>query len=70
MTRDEKKNLSSLIWKMENMIKSIETDGALQKDADGGYTHNAMVARLKAKAILDDLQQSADNGRLQCDREW
>lgn len=70
MTREEKKSLSSLIWKMENMIKSIETDGALQTDADGGYTQNAMVARLKAKAILDDLQQSADNGRLQCDREW
>jgi len=61
MTKKEKVQIDNILFRLNTILECADADNTLCVDADGAYTHNAMVLRNHIHAIIKDLQVSIEN---------
>lgn len=58
MTKKEKVQIDNLRFRLNTILECTEANSALCVDADGAYTHNAMVVRNHIMSLISEIERS------------
>lgn len=61
MTKKEKVQIDNILFRLNTILECTEADCTLCVDADGAYTHNAMVVRNHIMSLIGEIERSIED---------
>lgn len=61
MTKKEKEQIDNILFRLNTILECADADNTLCVDADGAYTHNAMVLRNHIMSLIGEIERSIED---------